>query len=230
MPKNIVIKEAKNMQKEDIHRFLDHILTRQKKFGVENAFRFKIYLKKRKEYLAEYPTAAGRRKTKHGKDRCTSKSKNQLNDADDGDAGAANGTANGAAVVNGTATTTIPGLSTLLPSIETNHSNNRDSLPVISNHGKGMITTTAEIMAAANITAAEKSTKSKPTRSKKGKGKLTATATANITAAEENSVDGNQPRNTRSSKRNLQRKVPKSDAIAIQEAKKFIQKNSKRRR
>lgn len=43
------------MQKDDVIRFLEHILGRQKKFGPEDAFRFRIYLKKQQECRSKYP-------------------------------------------------------------------------------------------------------------------------------------------------------------------------------
>jgi hypothetical protein len=42
------------MQKDHILKFLDHIFGRQDQFGVEDAFRFRIYIKKKTEYLAKY--------------------------------------------------------------------------------------------------------------------------------------------------------------------------------
>jgi len=252
IPQNIVFKEAKNMQKEDIHRFIDHIISRQKKFGVENAFRFRIYLKKNKEHFSEYPEAAGRRKKKARKDKGKSNLNDQTHDAIEGDDGAANGAANnaanGAANADGTAKTRIAGPSTQVPYLNTNQEDDQESVPIISNHASPE---EDNIMAANDAAAVNtgynarskknpktKKGKEKNTenpKTKKGKEKNTATAkitvTANITAAEyQNPVEGTKPSNTRRSKRNLQPKVPKSDALAILEAKKFVQQNSKRRR
>lgn len=43
------------MQKEEIIRLLDHIRNRQMKEGIEEAFRFRIYIKKQKEFKSSYP-------------------------------------------------------------------------------------------------------------------------------------------------------------------------------
>lgn len=239
MPQNIVFKEAKNMQKEDIHRFIDHIISRQKKFGVENAFRFRIYLKKNKEHFSEYPEAAGRRKKKARKDKGKSNLNDQTHDAIEGDDGAANGAVNnavnGAANADGTAKTRIAGPSTQVPYLNTNKENDQESVPIISNHASPEDDNITAANDAAAVNTGYNARSKKNPKTKKGKEKNTATAkitvTANITAAEyQNPVEGTKPSNTRRSKRNLQPKVPKSDALAILEAKKFVQQNSKRRR
>jgi hypothetical protein len=42
------------MQKEHILKLLEHILARQEQLGVEDAFRFRIYIKKKTEHQAKY--------------------------------------------------------------------------------------------------------------------------------------------------------------------------------
>jgi hypothetical protein len=42
------------MQKDHILKFLEHIFGRQEQFGVEDAFRFRIYIKKKTEQPAKY--------------------------------------------------------------------------------------------------------------------------------------------------------------------------------
>lgn len=55
-PQNLTIKDPRNMLKESILRLLRHIYTRQNEHGIENAFRFKIYLgKDREDIVAKYP-------------------------------------------------------------------------------------------------------------------------------------------------------------------------------
>lgn len=199
MPNNIVFKEVKNMQKEDIYRFLEHILGRQKKFGDEHTFRFRIYIKKKKEHLSEYPEVAGRRQRR-----------------------------------THAATTSIATPNTEIPSNETIQGNNNESA----------ISTAENVAAAVDTNLITESRKSAKTKKNKKKSKKTLlnddeivttaaeiTAAAKVTAAEEsNSMDGYKPPPQRISTRTSKPKVPKSDAIAIQEAQKFIQKKSKRRR
>ena len=55
MPENMVIKDPRNMHKEDIARLLRHIYKRQET-EIETAFRFKIFLgKNREDALSKYP-------------------------------------------------------------------------------------------------------------------------------------------------------------------------------
>ena len=43
------------MQKEEILRFLEHVCKRQQTLGIDEAFRFRIYIKKHKELPSKYP-------------------------------------------------------------------------------------------------------------------------------------------------------------------------------
>jgi hypothetical protein len=205
MPNNIVFKEVKNMQKEDIYQFLHHILGRQKKFGDEHAFRFRIYIKKKKEHLSEYPEVAGRRHMgPHA------------------------------------ATTSIAAPSTEIPSNGTIQGNNRESPVSQPTHNlpEAAISTADNGTAAADtnlITGSKKPTNKRKNKKKSRKtlpndDEIVPTAAIATAAEDSNSMDGYEPPKPRRSNRTSQPKVPKSDAIAIQEAQKFIQQKSKRRR
>jgi hypothetical protein len=57
IPADVIIKEAKNMQKDDLIHFLEHVLDRQQRFGADDAFRFRIFIKKQTEHLSKYPAS-----------------------------------------------------------------------------------------------------------------------------------------------------------------------------
>jgi len=65
IPSNLVIKEAKNMQKEDVIHLLEHIKARQTEHGPEEAFRFRIYVKKNSEHLSKYPRKGLRQRSRN---------------------------------------------------------------------------------------------------------------------------------------------------------------------
>ena len=55
-PSNLKIEDPRNMRKDDIARLLRHVFERQEKEGIENAFRFKIYVGNEREFCtAVYP-------------------------------------------------------------------------------------------------------------------------------------------------------------------------------
>lgn len=55
LPDNIIIKDPRNMLKEDVARLLRHIYERQINEGVHKAFRFKVFLgKEKKDQTARY--------------------------------------------------------------------------------------------------------------------------------------------------------------------------------
>jgi hypothetical protein len=60
LPTNITIKDPRNMHKDDIITLLRHIHGKQNTDGVENAFRFKVYIKEKEEVKADYPQVRSR--------------------------------------------------------------------------------------------------------------------------------------------------------------------------
>ena len=55
-PTNVIIKDPRNMPKNDIALLLRHVYERQNNVGCENAFRFKIYLgRDKQDVVAKYP-------------------------------------------------------------------------------------------------------------------------------------------------------------------------------
>jgi hypothetical protein len=54
VPPRVIIKEAKNMQREDVIKFMEHARERQETYGYRDAFRFAIYIKKQKEFPSLY--------------------------------------------------------------------------------------------------------------------------------------------------------------------------------
>ena len=76
LPANLVIKEPKNMQIDDIILFMEHVRERQIKFGPEDSFRFRIYIKKQQEHLSKYPSKV--KSTRRNR-----KKINQINDQND---------------------------------------------------------------------------------------------------------------------------------------------------
>jgi hypothetical protein len=82
LPQHIIIKEVKNMQREHVIKFLEHARERQETYGYQDAFRFTIYIKKQKEYPSLYlgvrpPTRS--KKTTNSKKKKTTKSIEQRN-------------------------------------------------------------------------------------------------------------------------------------------------------
>jgi len=193
-PREIVIKEVKNMQKDDISLFLTHILGRQNQFGVEKSFRFRKYIKKKMEYPSNYPELqpAGRSKKKSQKDKGKAKSNNIPDD------------------------TTVRG-----------EDNNEPHRAMASAAAAAVAATkpAAATEEAENTTAEQSPTFEEPSKKKSNK-KATKRAAAG-TAAE---IGGNTTPMTRSKKLKLPKNVPKADAIAMEEAKKFLKNKSRRRR
>jgi hypothetical protein len=54
LPPDVTMKEVKNMQKDDVIKFMEHALKRQETYGYQDAFRFAIYIKKQKEHPSLY--------------------------------------------------------------------------------------------------------------------------------------------------------------------------------
>lgn len=161
--------------------------------------------RKKKEHLSEYPEVAGRRQRR-----------------------------------SHTATTSIAAPSTEIPSNGTIQGNNRESPVSQPTHNlpEAAISTADNGTAAADtnlITGSKKPTNKRKNKKKSRKtlpndDEIVPTAAIATAAEDSNSMDGYEPPKPRRSNRTSQPKVPKSDAIAIQEAQKFIQQKSKRRR
>lgn len=72
LPDGVVLQDPRNMHLNDIRKFLRHCYSRQAESGPESAFRFSLYVgRKRKQLSADYPDTSNkernRRKKKKGK-------------------------------------------------------------------------------------------------------------------------------------------------------------------
>jgi hypothetical protein len=261
------------MQKEDILRVLEHIYERQETIGIEHAFKFKIFLRKKKEVPAKYPLAGRNKKASKSKGKRTDKGDN-INE-EDGNMAQSN--------VNITANNTAAGDKKRSKGkgkeadnfINDNsiHGHEDDVIDEDDNIAQSNINVTAKGTAAVQK---RKGTAAVLKRKLKGKGKETDNfindnsfeqdedivlsdsnaeiaqsktngRKQNVTAAAGTAAAGNithspvaqesqlsdqllkKVKRTIQRNKNPKKTVPKADALAIKEAKKFL-RNSKRRK